>query len=298
MAVCRRYHCLRLGFAHKMVARIDYCWSIGLIGLTNKVGFVKNAIAASLFILISFLAYLPWRLYTQQQFPLEFAWEQAYNLRHLTEALEGHQHPWWYYLDWIRIIWNEAIYLVLAFILWRVLKLKQKNELLLLIWILIPLIVFSFSSTKMPGYVLISAPAAFISMALFCEYLLVEFKYGKLGIAIVLAIVLLAQRYCIERVKPFNRDDEKEKITVEIKRLIDSIGHSPTVLYGNPFSIETMFYTDYISYTSLPTEKGMENAQLKGHQIAVLDNGQLPKELLLDSQILKIKSPLTTFNPN
>ncbi len=270
----------------------------GLMGLMNKIGFIKNVVAVSLFTAISFLVYLPWRLYTQQQYPLEFAWEQAYNLRHLTEVLEGHQHPWWYYLDWIRIIWNEAIYMVLIFLFWRVLKFKHKSELILLAWLFVPLLVFSFSATKMPGYVLISAPAAFISIAIFCVYLLTEFKYRKLGIAMVFALFLLAQRYCIERVKPFDRDDEKEKITLEIKRLKNSIDSTPTVLYGNPFPIETMFYTEYISYASLPTEEGRKNAHRKGYQIAVLDNGQLPKELLLDSQILKIKSPLATFNPN
>ncbi|MCC6726947.1 MAG: glycosyltransferase family 39 protein [Saprospiraceae bacterium] len=269
----------------------------GLMGLTNKVGFAKNAIATILFTVILFLVYLPWRLYTQQQYPLEFAWEQTYNLRHLTEALEGHRHPWWYYLNWIRIIWSEAIYLVLIFLIWQVFKFKYKNQIILLVWLLVPLIVFSFSATKMPGYLLIAAPAAFIAMALFCEYLLLEFKYRKLGVAVVVAIALLAQRYCIERVKPFYKNHKKENISLEIKRLKNSIGNAPTVLYGNPFPIETMFYTDYISYASLPTEKGMKNAHLKGYQIAVLDNGRLPKELLMDSQVLKIRSLLVTFNP-
>jgi hypothetical protein len=89
-----------------------------------------------------------------------------------------------------------------------------------------------------------------------------------------------------------------ELFSNEIKRLKNSIGNTPTVLYGNPFPIETMFYTDYISYTGLPTEDGAKNAHRKGYQIAVLDNGRLPKEVLTNSQVLKIKSPLATFNPN
>jgi 4-amino-4-deoxy-L-arabinose transferase-like glycosyltransferase len=287
-----------LGLLTKWLPAMLVVGLFGLMGLTNKVGLLKNAVSVGIFTVIAFLVYLPWRLHVQQQFPLDFTWEQAYNLRHLTEALEGHRRPWWYFLDRIRIIWNEAIYLALAFVGWRVVKFKRNNELLLLAWLVAPLVVFSFSATKMPGYVLIAAPAAFISLALFCEFLLKEFKHKKLGIAAVVVIVLLAQRYCLERVKLFHEDHKKAIVTLEIKRLKGVIGSAPTVLYGNPFSIETMFYTDCISYPGLPTEKGLENAFRKGYQVMLLENGGVPQGVFQDGWVLKIKSSLATKNPN
>jgi len=67
---------------------------------------------------------LPWQLYASSMFPLEYQWEQHYNTLHLTEALEGHGKPWWYFIDRIRITVNELVYLVFGWFVYRILKKK------------------------------------------------------------------------------------------------------------------------------------------------------------------------------
>lgn len=270
---------------------------VGLFGLMGlgRLPLFKNMLNTSIFTAIALLFYWPWRAFTIQHYPLEFEWEQNYNFKHLTETLEGQGHAWWYYLDWIRIIWNEAIYPVLLFFIWNALKRKNRSDIMLLAWLFVPILVFSFSATKMPGYMLICAPAAFLAMAIFCEHIALKWKHKKLGSAIVVVIVLLSQRYCIERVKPFENRNEKEAITVEIKRLKKEIGNARTVLYGNPFPIETMFYADYISYASLPTPKGMKAAREKNYQVAVIMSDNLPDSILNDSTIILVNSALGNF---
>ena len=198
-----------------------------IINLKNK---SKSQLSIDLIILsatISLIA-LPWQIYAQWFYPLEYQWEQHFNKLHFTEGLEGNGGAWWYFIDHIRINVNEMIYVVLLWFFYDALqqenkKLRNKN-LFLLIYIAIPFLVFSIAKTKMPGYLLFTFPAYFIISGLFIERLVFQERentpllmsvrhvvngafqrtnFFKFKVFMVVVIFALAIRYGLERVKPF-----------------------------------------------------------------------------------------------
>lgn len=79
-------------------------WLLFVIDNDSQLSYRKIAVdLISVVILISAI-FIPWQLYIHAKFPLEAAFESEYNLRHLFEALEGHEEPFYYHINKIRII--------------------------------------------------------------------------------------------------------------------------------------------------------------------------------------------------
>lgn len=121
-----------------------------------------------------------WSLYTSAVFPLEAAWESEYNRTHLWQAVEGHDHGPWWHLRWSRNMFGRLGILALAmglfwalgalrfarkrlpdaaFGYWALDAFKGGKLLVLCLWVLIPLLVFSVAATKMAHYLFVAAPA-------------------------------------------------------------------------------------------------------------------------------------------
>ena len=75
--------------------------------------FTFKEIIRNLFISIitCIVVFLPWQIYIANAFPLEAISERNFNYRHITEVLENHSHPLFYYFNNIRIIYGELIYI-------------------------------------------------------------------------------------------------------------------------------------------------------------------------------------------
>jgi 4-amino-4-deoxy-L-arabinose transferase len=125
---------------------------------------------------IAILIAVPWQLFIWHHYPLEAAWEHAFNAKHVTEALEGQGGPFYYHFDKMRMLFGDLIYLPILWLIYRIFSKNQKIELLLpyallIVWILIPFIFFSFVETKMQGYTLFTAPSIFITTSCFFYFL-------------------------------------------------------------------------------------------------------------------------------
>jgi len=230
------------------------------------------------------LVFLPWQLYIFNTFPQEAHWESVYNLKHMTEGLEGHAEPFYYFLDKIRIQYGELIYLPLLYFGWRVCSNpKDKKRLSVLVWFLIPLFFFSFARTKMPAYMLFTTPALFLITADFW-YQLAAFterqqRYRWLSILVLFLLIALPVRYSIERIKPFEKRDRNPLWSRQLKEL----GHQKIrngILFNYEKNIEAMFYTKLIAaYPYLPDEVTIKNLQAKGYEVILNDAGILPTNL-------------------
>jgi len=89
------------------------------------------------------IVFLPWQLYIFKKFPLEATWENNFNLRHITNVLEGHKSTVFYHFYKAAVIWNEFIYLALIWIIFKVFKTRFKKKYLILsIWIFVPYLFF------------------------------------------------------------------------------------------------------------------------------------------------------------
>jgi 4-amino-4-deoxy-L-arabinose transferase-like glycosyltransferase len=117
-------------------------------------------------ILLFFAVSLPWYIAVQLRDPDFFhVFILEHNLARFGSNLYHHQQPFWFYLPVLLLA-------VLPWTIWLVLALFEKIRrpafnsqaaslaLFLLIWLLVPVIFFSFSQSKLPGYILPAIPAA------------------------------------------------------------------------------------------------------------------------------------------
>lgn len=223
---------------------------------------------------VTALVFLPWQLYIFQEFPLEAQWERSFNQKHLTEALDGQGGPFYYHIDKARILFGELVYLPLLWFLWKSgRRLQNYRRLLLAIWFAVPFLFFSLAATKMQGYTLFSAPAIFIIIALFWDYLYRyrnAFRFKFLVSVILVLLLALPVRYSIERVKPFTARDRNPPWARELRSLhstIETYGPERTVVFNAPRPIETMFYTGCTAYSYLPAPAVLDRVRKKGYTI-------------------------------
>jgi len=234
---------------------------------------------------------LPWQLYIFHAFPKEAIWETTFNVRHLSEGLEGQARPFYYFIDRIRINYGDLIYLPLAWFLWKsIANFADKKRLLISIWVIIPLIFFSLAQTKMQGYMLFTAPALFIITADFFS-MLSKYKsthQPKWLINIILVLLIaLPIRYSIERIKPFEKMERKPQWVQELKKMKNERPRK-TILFNYPNPIEAMFYTDITAYDRIPDKKTIINLLQQDYTIIINEKGDIPRDIAsLDGIIIK-----------
>jgi 4-amino-4-deoxy-L-arabinose transferase-like glycosyltransferase len=213
-----------------------------------------QALATSLLVMLCIV--LPWQIYILVTFPAEARYEYLHHWLHLASELEGHKDAgWWYYLDKLRINYSEIVYLPLLYFL---LKLKRNKthwyrDLALVVWIVIPLVFFSFAKTKMQAYILFICPALFLLTADFF-FQLKDLQLKKVPTSLRKPLVLLVQllmlllplRYCYERTAFGTQPPQVNPETEAYKQLQND--DEKTIVLNVKWPIEFMFYTGYIAY--------------------------------------------------
>jgi 4-amino-4-deoxy-L-arabinose transferase-like glycosyltransferase len=226
---------------------------------------------------------LPWMVYTAHSFPVESALEQEYTLRHLVEPLEGHRGSVFYYLRRMPGMFGELIYIPLAWFFWRLARGERgPAERALALWVLLPFGVFSLSASKMPGYVMVAAPAVFLIQAACCAWLRERWDGGR-GRRIVVALVLfgllvLPVRILLDGLRVFRPHDRRPAWAEDLRQLGTRLAGSRAVVFGTPRPIETMFYTSQTAYPSAPDRATVESLQARGYRVLVCDTPDLPPD--------------------
>ena len=268
-----------------------------LIAIDSKEFSIKAIVLYFLaLVCIAVCVFLPWQIYIHHAFPIESNWESGYNMKHITEVLDNQGGPLYYYLNKIRINYGELIYLPLIWFCWLVLKdYRNSKRLALFIWCYIPIIFFSLIKTKMQGYILFASPAIFIISAAFW-YALYErqkdmatgiknYKLQKWGSLLLLILLIgLPVRYCIERVKPFQKNRSPQ--WVKDLKTLEQRNLKTGVLFNYDKPIDAMFYTDLTVYSSIPDKNTIEELQKKGLTILINDNGNIPQDIISTPQII------------
>ena len=128
-------------------------------------------------VLLFLIVALPWYIAVQRanpQFFREFILQQ--NLARFTSDLYRHPQPFWYFLPVTLLGLLPWVVFVIASVIdairdWRYSVEQPPGEAdlptFLVIWFLFPILFFSFSRSKLPGYILPSIPAATILLAHF-----------------------------------------------------------------------------------------------------------------------------------
>ncbi len=235
-----------------------------------KVPFKKQIIPMLVLIAITAALVLPWQIYIHGKWPLEAAWESQYNRMHIFEALGSERGGIFYHFNRLTIIFGELIFLAIIWLVWKTTKKRTNPKLwILTIWIAVPLLFFTLVKTKMQGYLLFIAPALFILIALFIQYLKrnkSQFRYPKLITILTAALLLLPIRYSIERLKPIkNRSQEM----IEFKKECANYDNK-TVIFKEEHYIQAMFYSDCAAaYPYAPNLQQIEELKAQGYRLII-----------------------------
>jgi 4-amino-4-deoxy-L-arabinose transferase-like glycosyltransferase len=225
---------------------------------------------------------LPWQVYAYYQWPIEYNWESTFSWHHFIHVIEGHQGPFYFYFDRIRISYGELIYLPLLWFIYKLYKVRfQDKQVALLVWIFVPLLFFSMAQTKMQGYILFIAPALFIITAAFFNDLVLyqqTKKWQWLYRLFLIAIIALPIRYMVERVKPFSIANRQPIWVAELKKL-NQVYKSNTVMFNYSRPIDAMFYTNMIVYSLVPSKQQILELLANGCCVVINNNGALPSQL-------------------
>ena len=253
-------------------------WMVLLLGrmsVRRALGALAVAFAAAL------VVWAPWQLYARARFPLEIQWEAQYNWRHLTEVLEEHGGDALFFLRRLPSFFGALVFIPLAWFFYRLFKGPADRSLLALaVWFVIPYGVFSFVATKMPGYVMIAAPALFLIQGRFLESLRETIARMQRGwwqvaaTALLVLCLLLPAAYGIERLKPFQTSPEPAAWTSALRSMAQTVGEGPTVLFNTPSPIETMFFTDWTAYSKMPAVEDVSRIRAQGYRVLIEDDGK------------------------
>lgn len=235
-----------------------------------------------LWVLIGFsLSALPWLAYMWSTFPLELKMILTNAATAYDATVENHSAAWYYYLHKIMVVFGELIYIPLAMASYLLIKAFNKNRrfyLGLMIWILIPLCVFSMADTKRFTYVLIAAPAFFIlvgNVVVHCieAYRNHRFKFVFLGVACLM--ILLPIRYTIERVKFFDLPTTSTTFYAKPASYYEELDQS-SIVFGTPDYVEMMFHTNvYAAYRRIPEQKLIDSLMQQDFKIYFWENDAL-----------------------
>lgn len=225
---------------------------------------------------------LPWTLFVRISYPDEARWESAYALRHLVEALEGHEHPWYWYGARLVRTFGALSLVAIFWFFWRGRRqVPERFGSLISVWIAVPYVVFTMAGTKMPAYVAIAAPAISIAIALFALQLIALRRHAAersrriVFAALVTLLLVLPLRYGVERLKPGVVQREQEWAT-RIKAIAALPQAERLVIVNCRWPIETMFYTPAVAYARDITAAEKQALKRRGYVVAPMDaNGSL-----------------------
>ncbi|MCX6566522.1 MAG: glycosyltransferase family 39 protein [Candidatus Aminicenantes bacterium] len=252
----------------------------------------RSVLHLAVILAVMVLVALPWQLYIRARFPAETAWETLFNLKHITQVLDGQGGPITYHLRVLVRSYGELILLPLVWLsVQSFRKLQDRKRLFLLAWIAIPVVVFSFFKTKMQAYTVFAAPALFLLTAVFFYYLKGTIRKRKprwLASVCLVLLIGLPVRYSIDRLRFFRPEERSPQWVLDIKKLRGTLPDK-TVIFNHRRPIEVMFYTDYVAYDHAPSDKEKEIVLRKGYALAVVDGPNLPPALKADQAVIHLK---------
>lgn len=129
-----------------------------------RVAFTRSTTIA----VVGLILVAPWIIYIAATFPDEARWNVTYTLMHMSQSVEEPpSSPFSYVLELPRFFGELVLIPVLAVTV-TAFRSNQNDLRLVLIWVAIQYLTFSMMSTRLPGYVMIAAPAVFLVEAHFC----------------------------------------------------------------------------------------------------------------------------------
>src|ERR1035437_750526 len=244
--------------------------------------------------LIAGILVVPWQVYIFSAFPREAAWENYFNYRHMFEPLEGHDGTVFYHIAFMPRFFGELIYIPIIMFFYRFFKKQFSTATVVLVfWFALPYLFFSFVATKMPGYVMISAPAIFIMLSWAfwtVKENLENSSFRSLKIIFLVLLLLLPIRNAKDRIGPFGKSDRNYHWAARLRELNSQVPQSKAVVFNVEHYIEAMFYCNFTAYPFIPSKEQIQLAVERGCSVYIFDDPSITSEIRNNKNISVIKN--------
>ena len=268
----------------------------------------RRAIARTTLAAITALAVaLPWTIYTWWRWPIETQWETVRTVLHVSEvvdALTGGRLV--YVQDFPRFFGELTVISIALSAIWLVRPAfaaaaadqtadRHTERVALFLWVLVPYVFFSSVATRMPGFVMISAPAIFLLHAHVWWTLRarVTARAGASRAALMVLLVLMAVspvRYLFEPTSVLERRQRDTASSDRARALAARLGGDDAVIFNMPGAIEAMFYSPYTVYEDLPGAAQVHRIVASGRRVVIYQpDGATP--------VLPAELPVTYLSP-
>lgn len=257
-------------------------WGINiLVSILKSRPFKKESIHFILALLVCGVVFIPWQIYILQKWPAEANYVYEYNRRHISEVLQGHEGPFWYYLKYIHVLLSKLWFLILAGIGFGFFRKYINKKLLIAFCAGIFFVMFFFSfivKTKVITYVFFVAPYCMALMSIGAYELILRFKKWFITFPVIIAIAYysLKPEKFINYYSSENKEREKKIYNTKIYKNIREYlpKEYAIVLNVNSFEdTELMFYqNDITAYHWWIPEADLKNLERKKVPVAVFMN--------------------------
>lgn len=207
----------------------------------------KHLLGMTLSVIVAAIIGGAWLGYCSVQFPIETDWLIHSLFLPMYDETVSPDGTWYSYLTDFGNFFGYTTYILVVIFSVKMIRERTDKEqfitkLAMLIWIVLPLIIFSFAEAKRGTYLFISAPAIFILIA----YSLENAKSRKLWSRwLSVASVVFIIGYSTDKAVNIIGKEHSRDWSDELKSRKYNQGE---VIYGEPHYIEAMFYHDITAY--------------------------------------------------
>lgn len=264
-------------------------------------------------IIISLITFLPWQIYIILTYPKESSYEYKLNGAHFFHAIEGHaETTWFYFTDGLSKIYGSGFiipFLLLSGVICLVFNSKNRmTKIAIPTTIAFVYIFYTVAATKMTAFPIIVAPLVYLGLGCLIDRALifikkkVKVRYLPEILAICLPLLLAYSALNLSKIENYhtyrkpndNNNRENEEIEMRFIRSLDAQLHGePYVIFNASITVNgnipIMFFTNYDAYNYVPGQSVIAKVKSMGRKVAVVDNGKLPKFILDNPDVKKLK---------
>ncbi len=274
-------------------------WGIAVLLDKEKRTQIIEYVYISISFLITCLVALPWQIYIAKTFPQENTWERDYNWRHITEVIEGHTAPVWYYLDETNYQYGAASLILIlagAYFFWKKSQYIWGRN---VVFLSVGIVYFFFSViAKSIGssYVYVMAALLYLWQGAAVSEIISKWEYKFpaksffVGILLFFAIYAAGFDRLYHRIacdKGIEQRIEKQHQR-QIYQKLDHILPEKHIIFNTKAEIEAMFYSHHNYYTAWLTETQYQDLKAKGYKMAYFmpeKEGETPAFIANDKEI-------------
>lgn len=291
-------------------------WLVGLLvyalwGVSLGVEDKKNWLNLKAYIpilkalIITIIVFIPWQIYILNQFPIEANYEFQFNTAHFFHALEAHEGDLWFHINALKDIYGigEFVpYVLLAGLIVLILKTRHKiYRAAILTAIIVTYVFFTIAATKMTSFCIVVACFGFLSLGALLDTILTfvaeKIKIKPIDLTLRIGLTMLISYTLLEmnKIEMVHTNinghraiyTENMEFIERAKQNLDKNGKY--AIFNVTFQAPVMFYTDFVAYKFIPSEKDILQVKKQSYKIVVQDNGQLPDYIYNDDSIVKLK---------